>query len=270
MAYLRTRPAQAGSIITGSFHPDLEDALLKMLTGDRADDPLSALHVVVPTNLLGIRLSRRLAERTGGHVNVRFPTFRDYAFGLADPGQGDGRALLPTGADEVVLRRLMEEGLAADGYFAGIADRPGLATVLASSIRDLKEACYDVDSLAAAARTAGLLRQGRANKMAELIRIWSAYEGRLEGGGWADGLDVMRAAAETLEESTPPGSRLSPLILYGFYDLNGLQKRIVAAHAAKAGTTVFFPYHDIDSFHFARPTLEWLEGLGLRRVSLSS
>ena len=252
--------------MTGAFHPALEDALLAHIEGKVEAAPLTEVAVVVPTNLLGLRLSRLLAGRTGGHANVRFMTMKDFAVTTAGSPLPDGRALLPQMGDEVAVRRLMDEGLARGGYFEAIAEKPGLTKAILAAIRDLKEACYTVDSLAETARAAGLLRKGRSCKLTELIRIWKSYEEKLADGGWADTLDAMTAAAETLESA--PTTAATPLVIYGFYDLNSLQRRIVAGYAARADVTVFFPFVESASFDYARPTLEWFQGLGLARTDL--
>ena len=268
MAKSPTIEPGAGSLVTGSFHPTLEDALLVHLETLVAAESLREVPVVVPTNLLGLRLARLLAGRTGGHAGVRFMTMKDLALSLAGVPLPGGRVLLPKGADEVALRRLLDGGLAEGGYFEGIADKPGLGGALLAAIRDLKEACYSVDSLADAAREAGLLRKGRGCKLTELLRIWRAYEDELQAGGWADTLDAMAAAVEHIQSGTIAVK--GPLTVYGFYDLNSLQRRLIAAHAARAGVTVFFPFADTASFDYARPTLEWFEGLGLPRTDLPS
>lgn len=264
-------------LLTGAFHPELEAALLEHLESRVSDDPLSGVDVVVPTNLLGIRLSRLLAERrasvrTGGHAGVRFMTLKDLALRAAGNPLPDGRALLPPGGDEVVLRRLMDDGLAAGGYFEAIADRPGLTKALMSAIRDLKEACYTVDALAEAAGAAGLLRRGRDCKLTELVRIWRAYESALSEDRWADTLDAMAACLSVPEAG---GGRCgdpepAPFAVYGFYDLNALQKRIVARRASASESTVYFPFLDAPDFDYARPTLEWFLSLGFERTELAS
>ena len=255
----------ARTLVTGSFHPTLEDALLAHIERVVEADPMSEVPVVVPTNLLGLRLSRLLANRTGGHANVRFMTMKDLALSVAGTPLPDGRVLLPRGADEVALRKLLDGGLARGGYFESIADKPGLGSALLAAVRDIKEACYTVDALADTARQAGLLRKGRQCKLTELLRIWRAYETELAEGGWADTLDAMTAAVERLASGSAVPSLLT---VYGFYDLNSLQRRLVAAHAARAGLAVFFPFVDVASFDYARPTLEWFEGLGLARTDL--
>ena len=243
------------SLVTGAFHPALEGALLAHLEDAVTADPLCEVPVVVPTNLLGLRLARLLAHGTGGHANVRFMTMKDFALSVAGTPLPDGRVLLPKGADEVALRKLMDGGLAQGGYFEAIADKPGLGGALLAAIRDVKEACHTIDTLADAAREAKLLRRGRDCKLTEFLRIWRAYEAELQAGGWADTLDAMAAAAERLASEAVAVPDL--LTIYGFYDLNSLQRRLIAGHAARAGLAVFFPFIDIASFDYARPTLEW-------------
>ncbi len=185
--------------MTGAFHPALENALLAHVGRLAGAAPLSEVPVVVPTNLLGLRLSRLLARP---HGRPRQRPLHDHEgprpLGLAGTPLPDGRVLLPRGADEVALRKLLDGGLALGGYFESIADKPGLGKALLAAIRDLKEACYTVDTLADAAREAGLLRKGRDCKLTELLRIWRAYEAELADGGWADTLDAMAAAAVRL------------------------------------------------------------------------
>ncbi|MBM3308398.1 MAG: hypothetical protein FJY74_08735, partial [Candidatus Eisenbacteria bacterium] len=272
------------ALLTGAFHPALEDALLSGLAEHARREPGAPALVVVPTNLLGLRLSRRLAERiaaaapaardeagstapTAGHANVRFMTLKDLAARHAPTPLPGGRALLPDGGDEVVLRRVLDGGGAAGGYFEPIADRPGFARALLSTIGDLKEACYTPDALESAAVRAGLARPRRPSKLAEVVRVWRLYEALLEKEGWADERDMMTAAADALASKGAGGraAPLPPLFLYGFYDLNALQKRLVAACCAATETRVYVPWADIAAFRYARPTLEWFESLGLPR-----
>lgn len=252
---------------TGDFHPALEDALLEHLAERIASSSLAPLPVVVPTNFLGNRLSHLLAERTGGHINVRFMTLREVASSVVTTPLPGGRSLLPSRGDAVIVRRLLDEGAADGGYFGPVADRPGLSAAIVASIRDLKEASYDPGSFEETARAQGLLRRSRGSKLAELCRIWRAYERRLEEGGWVDDADLLRLAAEAIES----GSRtLDRVTVYGFYDLNALQKRLLGAQVAASGATVFFPYSDAPAYAYARATLDWFASLGFTRRELGS
>ncbi len=253
----------ARTLFTGDFHPVLEDAFLGHVTGAIGSDPLGPVSVVVPTNFLGSRLSKLLAGRAGGHLNVRFLTLRDLALAAATAPLPEARSLLPPRGDAVVVRRLLEDGTARGGHFAKVADRPGLAKVILGAVRDLKEASYTPKSYLSAARSAGLTGGSKRGKHAEVARIWSAYEDFLSESRFADESDVMRFAAEALGSG---GARdLDDLIVYGFYDLNALQKRLLEARIGDGGATVFFPCVDVPACSYARPTLEWFLSIGFER-----
>ncbi len=276
----------ARTLFSGDFHPFLEEAFLEHVTGAIGEHPLDPVTVVVPTNFLAIRLKRLLAERAGGHVNVRFLNLRDLARSSAPSPLPGRRAPLPPRGDAVIVRRILEGGAARGGYFGAIAERPGLATVMLGAIRDLKEASYDPDSFAAAAAAVSLARGGKRNKFAEIASVWREYESFLARERFADDSDAMRAAAERLETegaasdgATPDGpstgkavtsgrGALGRVILYGFYDLNALQKRLVRAAIGDGGATVFFPYADVPAYVYAEPTLDWFISLGFERVNL--
>ncbi len=262
MTHPVSRSERAKTILTGDFRSGLESALLEHLEACAAEDPLTERPVVIPTNLLKLRLSRELARRAGGHAGIRFMTLKDLALWAAGPSSLGERTTLPDLADEMILRRLIDAGIARDGYFAKIAERPGLARALLRAIRTLKEASYDPESFRKTAAAAGYQRGGRRNKLAEVARIWQAYEDDLRDGGWFDDTDLMRKASETLETGDAPRQ---PLVLYGFYDLNALQKRLVAAYAKAGGARVFFPYLELDSFRYAKKTLDWFVSAGFER-----
>ena len=201
----------ARTLFSGDFHPVLEDAFLEHLTGPIGSDPLGPVSVVVPTNFLGSRLSRLLARRTDGHINVRFLTMKDLALASAPSPLPDGHGPLPPRGDAVIVRRLLEDGRARGGYFAAVAERPGLAAVMLRAIRDLKEASYTPDSYLSAAGSSGLVDRPGRGKHAEVAQVWSAYEGVLAEERLADESDVMRLAADTLTEvsaaKAPAGTR---------------------------------------------------------------
>jgi len=253
--------APSRRIITGSFHPELEEALLADLEARAAADPLAEIPVVVPTNLLRLRLSRELAGRAGGHANVRFVTLKDLAATLAPPPLSGERAPLPRGADLILVRRLLADGVARGGYFEAIDDRPGLARALLETIRDLKEARFTPDSFAEAARVAGL-SLARRGKVAGLSRVFQEYERLLAAERWADTADVMAEAARRASSDRPE------LLLYGFYDLNALQKHLVASYASDPCATVYFPYVAVDAFRYAAATLDWFLESGFARTDL--
>ncbi len=259
-------------LVRAEFHDGLEDALLAWLSAIAEADPLVERWVVVPSNHIGIHLSREHARRSGGYANIRFMTLKDLARRAAGTPLPGGRTLVPGGGEELLLRRLLDGGLAKNGYFDAIADRPGLASALSGAIRDLKESRHTPDTLAAAASSAGIRALRREDKFGELLRIWRQYEINMEAGGWADDADLMEAAVERLEYSqdvqrldpgTTAGAPRLPdcAAVYGFYDINGLQRALVTGLVRAVDSTVFFPFADIDDYEYARPALAWLRSL---------
>jgi len=261
-------------LVRAEFHDGLEDALLEWLSATASAHPLAERWVVVPSNPLGIHLSREFACRGGGHVNTRFMTLKDLARRAAGTPLPGGRVSAPRGGEELLLRRLLDNGLAAGGYFDAIADRPGLATALSSAIRDLKEARHTPDTLASAVAGASIPARDRSHKFGELLRIWRQYERHMDEGGWADDADLMEAAVARLESAAPvaateagatdPANRLalpSEAAVYGFYDFNGVQRALVAGLVRSVDATVFIPFADVEDYEYARPTLAWFRSL---------
>ena len=251
----------ARTLWTGGFRSGLEDALLSHLARRRRDEPLAPLTVAVPTNLLRQHLSRRLAEETGGHVGVRFATLKDLAADAVGPAFLAERSPLPRGAQEVVLRRLIERGLLAGGYFDAVSDRPGIPGVLQRALRTLREGGFTLESFERTAARARLLGGGRRSKLAELLRVWRALDSELSGKGWYDDLDLMEEAVRALEGD----SLAEPPVVYGFYDLNALQRRLVRAALGDAPANVFVPWEDVEACRYAERVVEWLESLGFER-----
>ncbi len=246
-------------LVSAEFHDGLEKALLAWLSATATADPLTECWVVVPSNPLGIHVSREFARRSGGHLNVRFMTLKDLARRAAGTPLPGGRTLVPRGGEELLLRRLLDAGLAKGGYFDAIADRPGLASALSSAIRDLKESRHTPDTLASAASAANIRARDRSDKFGEFLRIWKQYESNMAEGGWADDADLMEAAIERL------GGVLhlpACTAVYGFYDLSGIQRALVAGLVRAVDTTVFVPFADITDYDYARETLAWLRSLG--------
>jgi RecB family exonuclease len=251
----------ARTLWTGGFHNGLEDALLEHLATRRAGAALTPLSVAVPTNLLRQRLSRRLADKVGGHLGVAFRTLKDLAAEGVGPAFLANRSLLPSGAEDVILRRLIADGLLKDGYFDAVADRPGIPGVLLRALRTLRESGFSLDGFERAAAAAGLLKGGRGSKFAEILRVWKALESETARHRWCDDLHIMFATIETFEKRPPEPAP----VIYGFYDLNATQRRLIAASLGSGPATVFVPWEDVESCRYALPTVRWFEELGFAR-----
>lgn len=109
----------------GPFQPALETALADTLSAHKqTHGPLAPVTVIVPAQLLGLHLRRRLAP----HINVHFQTLDD----LLRPAHVPPRLAL-----ELLCRQLAQK---SDAYYAPIQDTPGFAGALLNTFTDLQEA----------------------------------------------------------------------------------------------------------------------------------
>jgi len=239
----------------GSFLP-LEGALWRELSAVREAEPLAPVLVLVPTNLLRRHLIACGAQQ-GGCLNVHFLTFVDLARKIGEPVLAiKGRAPLPRLGAEIIARRLCRE--ARGEYFAPLAERPGFHRALLATIGDFKEAGHGPAGLRRS--MAGSLRRDRwlVPKLQQFHELWAAYEARVAELQLYDDADLLASAAN----AAPRDKWLAlatAVFVYGFYDLNELQRRLVAACTADRRARAFFPYQpEAEAFRYAEPTFEWL------------
>lgn len=260
----------------------LEEALFEAIRAEKAGDPLAPVAVLAASNFLRYYLSRRLAALAGGHAGVRFLTFNDLArdLGAAEPARR-GLAPLPEGG-EVRLAAQAAAGLPPDAYYRAIAHRPGFHRSLAATFADLREAGCEAEDfqrvVAGIGAADGAFGDGRAGggcggaaapaRLGELAALFAAYRRALRRGHH-DTADLFLAAAE---RATAARLRalygVERLLVYGFADLSGLQRRLLGALARSASLLAFIPYDDAPAYRFARPTVEWLAALGSERRHL--
>jgi len=235
-------------LVTGPFRPALETALAAEIGAAKKGDPGAPVVVLVGSNMLALYLRRLVAERTP-LWNVHFLNFSEMARKLGLPAlTARGRRPLPELADELIIRDIV--GRQGAGYFRPVADLPGFARTCAASIKDLKEAGLGPGALAV----------GRDPKLAAFGQIFRGYEDALEKLNLCDQADVMAAAADA--DAVVAGSAF---IAYGFYDLTGLQRRLLLALAARAkSATAMVPAVDAPAFEYARPLMQWLCENGFR------
>ena len=124
-----------------------------------------------------------------------------------------------------LLCRQLAHALPADGCYAPVKDTPGFASALLATFTDLREA--------------GL----------------TTFPGPL-AGAYKKFCDFFSPATVT---NLP-----APVFLYGLYDLNAAQKKLVARLAPSA---IFFPTTKHDDY--SRPLLNWFQALGYE-ISTSS
>ena len=207
-------------LFRGAFQPDLENALVQEITAVKAGQgPFAPVTVIVPTRLLGLHLQRTLARQLTGHANLHFQTLDELQSADA----------LPSPLALELLCRQIARGLPAAGYFAPVGDTVGFAKALRATFTDLREA--------------GLATfPGTTAKHRELAAAYRQF---------CDWL------AKSVPVQSPITDHQSPIFLYGFYDLNTVQKKLVEQLAPAA---IFFPATAHDDY--SRPLLNWFQSIG--------
>ncbi len=238
----------------GAFEA-LEGALWRELAQVRDAEPLAPVAVLVPTNLLRRHLTAQ-AARHGGCINVHFLTLLDLARRVGEPGlAAEGWTPLPPFAEEVLAAAVCREG--DGGYFATLADLPGFQRALLATIDDLKQAGHEPDDLARAADALPAPHRWLAPKLRDLHALWAAFAGRLASLRLYQPTDLLAAAASAAPTNAWL-ARVPAVFIYGFYDLNELQRRLVAAAADGRGAVTFFPYQEgAEAFAYAEATFAW-------------
>jgi ATP-dependent helicase/nuclease subunit B len=265
-----SRPSEP-TFYTGGYRA-LEKQFISHVKHLRSTDPLRPLIVIVTSRLLGLHLARMLPEYQVFHINIRFFTLEDLAHRIAVPGVlGRGKrpapAFVPPMAMAEALRRVASGR--ADFYFSGIADRPGFHEAMLATIRDLEEGIFSPEDLERATRSRTVRKVVHLKKIADLARVWREYRTLLDETDWIDTSQVMHLAADHLPTS-PLMKDVSSILVYGFYDLNALQKMFFERCFETRDTTFFVPFEDLRAFEFAQPILRWIKSKGFTRKSLAA
>ncbi len=246
-------------ICTGDY-PALESAFLDEIKSLRAKDSLNPILILVSSKLLGLHLRRLLAEIGINHFNLRFKTLEEFAREVSEiPLLREGRSEIPFHANELIIghasRALSEKK--GDFYFHDIMDQKGFHRAIIETIKDLKDACLSPKEVKNILRQPKIEKHLHLQKMKDLIQIWEAYERWLENLRFYDESDLMAYAIRWVKESIY--LKLTPkIILYGFYDFNTIQKRLLRACFSEKEAILFVPYEPDLAFEYVKPTLKWL------------
>ena len=243
------RPAHR--FIRGPFSA-LATELFESIDRLQATDPFRRVEVVVPSNWLGVDLRRRFAEwiarseGRAGHANVRFSTFLDVARATAGPVAGKPA---PAGILFAAVAGAVATEPAASP-FRGLLQRPGFLRSVEATVRDLRDA--GVSAAAFSMWAGGVSDRARRDALESLARVYGDVSRRL--AAYADDVAIFRAAA--IDAPWAPSEE--PLLVFGFYDLTGLQRDLVAALAKSRPLEVFFPDFEGELGRFADRTRDFL------------
>jgi len=246
-------------IVTGPFHPDLERALLEDLSSFKANEPLAACAILVPSTHLAIRLRTLLVlESYRCLLNVPILTFHQFALRLCAEAYGlgeDGAVRLPlTLVDDLfgehLLRKIGERPLPALDALHLHGRVPGTWAALWSSLRDLKDAQVPPER-AIEALDEGLFD---AEDAPQLRALFALYGGLLEfmRDAKVGTVEDLATAVVPLVAGSAFLSSLRMVAYYGFYELTQVQLSLFEAVVRTVEATLYFPLYEAPGDGFAR------------------
>jgi len=259
---------KARHLVTGDY-PVLEPSFIHEVKATRTQDPFNPLLVLVSSKLLGLHLRRLLAEDGVPHFNLRFRTLEEFAREVSASNLlGQGKTEIPSHADELIIGHISkslaekEKGF----YFYDITDHPGFHRAILATLKDLKDACLSTEQMDHILSDTKMAKQVHLQKLKDLLSLWKAYEKRLGDLGWYDESDVMTSACQRVKDSIYL-KQTPKMIIYGFYDFNIVQKRLLQACLNEKETIVFLPYESAHAFEYVKPTWNWLKDNGFKETS---
>src|SRR2546428_2468507 len=115
------------SIVTGPFHPDLENALVAEVHSLKQDDPLRPLAIVVPSHQLARRVKWLLSVEQGrALLECHVLTFHQLAMTVLRETGGEALPALVNGSfREELLRYLVDRGVPGAEAFRDRRGVPG-------------------------------------------------------------------------------------------------------------------------------------------------
>jgi len=249
-------------------YPALEVAFVDEIKAIRARDPFNLLLILVSSKLLGLHLRRSLADQGVSHFNLRFKTLEEFAREVSTPNLlSQGKTEIPSHADTLLIGHIAKS-LTSTGqgfYFSDISDRQGFHRAVVDTIRDLKDACLSPGDIKPLLDNKKVKEHLHHSKLRDLIRLWEAYEERLNKFNWYDESDLMMKGSQWVKDSSQL-KETPKILVYGFYDFNTVQKKFLQACFGDNETTFFLPYESTPAFEYVKPAMNWLRENGFKET----
>lgn len=256
-------------IVTGPFHPVLEQTLADELSQIKHADPLAPLAIVVPSAVLRRRVQELLV--VGSHscvLNVHVLTFHQLALRLYDESVGAMARNARGEAEPLVPRMELVGDLFFEHLLRHIAARPqtGFAgcrldrfpsggwAALWATIRDLKDAEVEPEALLRAIADQEFHADDQ-QKLRDLCAWYAATTeaARVLGVGSADDLAGLVTGVVSRSKFL---KSLKGIVYYGVYDLTQRQLSLFEAVVKVSPVTLYFPLTAAPSYCVPRRFLE--------------
>lgn len=233
-------------VVTGGAGSGKTAALVEAAARRYDLDPFASTLVLVPTMRHADQFRRRLVERCGVAFGLEVSTIGLYArrFVPAD------RVATPEVATEL-LRRVSNQEIkhGVAGYFAPIADTPGLKSLIGESIAELVQDEVGPAEFGRAAKATG------DPALAALAAIYTSYTAALNARDLRDPRTIPSAAAQAIRDDV---TGLAAAIFDGFQFLRTNELALLASLAQTTDVAIGF---DPDAGERARHTAGELDRL---------
>lgn len=249
-------------IVTGPFHPILEQALVEDIRHCKSADPFAPLAVVVPSAALVEQLKQSLAchePRTVLHIH--FLTFHQLALRLRDDlAAGDGTSrepplqLVDDFFFEQLVRQVVQRRLPGLEPLSRLPASPGTWKGLWATVRDLKDAVV-APTTALKALAEGVFEEEDRDWLRSLFTLHAAIMEASRSLGVGSPDDLAASLGRDLSGS-PFIAGLHRLFYYGFYDLSQVQLSFFQSVVRIVPTSLYFPLQDRPAYFFARQFFE--------------
>jgi len=218
-------------------------------------DPRDAPWFLVPSRHLRRRLRRRLAEAGIPTFDLRFVLFPDLAGAILDRTVGDDTLRsFPPGGERLLLEAVVRNAVGPDHRFRPILDHGGFLSALARSLDELSHAGVDAERFAAESA-------GGAPDRAALAGLYAAVRSRHHDCGMETTSARIQRAAERTDRL--PGNRVW---IYGFYDLTGVQRRMVRRLAGTHAVRAYVPSVTGPGEEWGAERRAWFTAAGFREI----
>jgi ATP-dependent helicase/nuclease subunit B len=234
--------------VLGPFHPDLENALVEEILKYKNEDPLAALLVLVPSDLLRRHLKAVLSrQRRLSFLHVQLLTFHQLALRLHAESNDRPPELYSDLFLEEALRQLVRTRQPGAEAFAGIEERAGGCAALWQTLRDLRDGLVE-PAVALDALGEGHFSRRAGERTSHLLVLLRTFQEFCLRQKITDPSDLNRYATERVPASKSL-KLFRRIFYYGFYDLTQIQVDFFYAVARHYPTTLFFPFLPANPAH---------------------
>ena len=186
--------------------------------------------VCLPTQLQ-VRSWRRRLARGGGTIGVQLLTF-DGLYAECLNAAGEVYHKLSALVQYRLIRATVDDLTLT--YYASLTGYPGFIRMLQGLIDEWKASRITPDGLGTA-----VAALGDEPRLRELVRIYAAYQKRLQQQHWADRAGLGWLAVEALEERAPEvGCGWPLLVVDGFDNTTSVQMALLQVLARRVGNLV--------------------------------